>query len=319
MYKKKNFLINLNKLNIRTERIDKILSKSLKYSRSQIKKWMLNKKVKINGKIVNKPSKRFPKNKMFVEILLKISNFIKPQNIPLNIIYEDDEITVINKQSNLVVHPGAGNDNNTLLNSIIYHYPKNILLPRGGIVHRLDKNTTGLMIIAKTVFSYNKLKEDFKLQKIKKEYEAIVYGVTKKNGKIDIPISRDKIKRISMSVNLTGKKSITLYKAIEYFNLYTRLKIIPKSGRTHQIRVHMAYIKHFILGDPIYKQKKNICLNDSKKIRNFIKKFNRQALHSKKLTLIPPGNNREIKLCAEVPNDMKKLINLLRLDKLKNN
>lgn len=316
MFKKLKFLLHIQKKQL-GKRIDKILSELLvKFSRSKIKKLILDKKIKINEKIIYKPDKKiFKSKKIIVEILLKKVKKLKAQKILLDIIYEDDQLMVVNKPANLVVHPGAGNIDKTLLNGLLYYNPFLINLPRSGIVHRLDKNTTGLIIIAKTIISYNKLIEYFKLKKVFREYEAVVYGIVDKNGTINKPIRRHSKNRIKMITNKFGKKAITHYKVIENFRFNTRLKILLHSGRTHQIRVHMDYINHPLVGDPLYKKK--IFLNKSK---NFflLKNFNRQALHAAKLSLFHPITKNKMEWKVKIPNDMQELVNKLRKDKFKN-
>lgn len=314
-FKKKNFFGYIKKKQY-GKRLDKILSELfLRYSRSKIKKWILNKKVKINNKIFDKPDKKiFQKGKVFIEFLVEKHKINKLYNIFLNIIYEDNEILIINKPSNLVVHPGHGNKDKTLLNGILYHYPNNINIDRAGIVHRLDKNTTGIMVIAKTIYSRNKLVEDFKLKKITREYEAIVYGLVKKNGEINKPIMRHPKKRTRMITSKFGKNSITRYKIIENYRFHTRLAIQLYSGRTHQIRVHMESINHPLIGDPIYKKKfsfKKIHRN----IFNLLKNFTRQALHANRLSLYHPLSNKKMEWIAKIPNDMIELIKGLKKDK----
>lgn len=300
------------------KRLDKILAELfLKYSRSKIKQWILDKKVKINNKVFYKPDKKiFQKGKVFIKFYTEKYKINRLYNIFLNIVYEDNEILVINKPSNLVVHPGCGNKNKTLLNGIFYHYPKNIKIERGGIVHRLDKNTTGIMVIAKTIYSRNKLVENFKLKKITREYQAVVYGIVKKNGEINKPIIRHPTKRVRMITSVLGKSSITKYKVIENYRFHTRLIIKLCSGRTHQIRVHMESINHPLIGDPIYKRKCYFKKNN-RSIFNVSKNFTRQALHAYRLCLYHPLNNKKMEWIAKIPDDMIELINILRIDKKK--
>lgn len=301
------------------KRLDKILKELFfQYSRSKIKKWILDKQVIIDKKIFNKPSKKiFQEGKVFIKFFIEKYEINHLYNIFLNIIYEDNEILVINKPFNLVVHPGCGNKNKTLLNAILYHYPENKKILRGGIVHRLDKNTTGIMVVAKTIYSRNKLIENFKLRKIQREYETIVYGLIKKDGKIDKPIIRHPKNRIRMITSKVGKDSITKYEIIENFRFHTRLKIKLHSGRTHQIRVHMESINHPVVGDPIYR--KNLSFNKiPKNILYLLKKFTRQALHANKLSLCHPVTNKKMQWIAKIPNDMVELIYHLKKDRENN-
>ncbi|WP_281352184.1 RluA family pseudouridine synthase [Enterobacteriaceae endosymbiont of Donacia crassipes] len=248
---------------------------------------------------------------------MKINTFIlnkkiiwKAQNIPLDIIYEDRYILVINKKSNIVVHPGNKNIDNTIFNSIIYYYPHARDIPRAGIVHRLDKNTTGLMIIAKNIYSYFFLKQELKKHNIIRNYEAIVNGIIKNNNIIDYPIKRIyKKNNICMNVHPLGKSAITKIFIKNIFQNHTHLKVQLKTGRTHQIRVHLSYIKHSIVGDQIYKNYINNIKFYEKKISKIIK---RQALHARCIKFIHPFYNILIKLNTILPNDINNLINFLK-------
>nr|WP_281351804.1 RluA family pseudouridine synthase [Enterobacteriaceae endosymbiont of Donacia sparganii] len=251
---------------------------------------------------------------------MKVNAFIlkkqikwKAQNIFLNVVYDDKYVLVINKTSNLVVHPANKNMNNTIFNSLLYNYPYLRDVPRAGIIHRLDKNTTGLMIIAKNIDVYMFLKNELKKHNIIREYEAIVNGIIKKNDIINYPIKRIyKKKNIYMDVHPLGKKAITKYFIKNIFKNYTHLRIQLKTGRTHQIRVHLSYIKHSIVGDPVYNKYQNIFL-----INNFYKKsinkiIQRQALHACYLKFIHPFYKINIKLYSKLPNDINNLIYFLK-------
>ncbi|MBZ2279362.1 RluA family pseudouridine synthase, partial [Buchnera aphidicola] len=202
-----------------------------------------------------------------------------PENIFLNIIYEDNDILIINKNAGLVVHPGAGNMNGTILNALLYRYKNIHNLPRSGIVHRLDKNTSGLMVIAKNMYSYIFLLNLLKKRKIVREYQAIVKGNMISGGIIDNPISRHKTKKICMMTSSIGRKAITHYKIIKRFKGYTHVLLRLDTGRTHQIRVHMLHIGYPLLGDPLYCPSNYIHVSKlyDKKSAIFIQNFSRQA------------------------------------------
>ncbi|WP_343034343.1 RluA family pseudouridine synthase [Enterobacteriaceae endosymbiont of Donacia provostii] len=234
------------------------------------------------------------------------------QNIILNIIYEDKHILVINKNSNIIVHPGTKNTKNTLFNAILYYYPYARNIPRAGIIHRLDKDTTGLMIIAKNINSYFFLKQELKNHNIIRNYEAIVNGIIKNNKIINLPIKRIyKKNNIYMNVHPLGKPSMTKIFVKNIFKNYTHLKIQLTTGRTHQIRVHLSHIKHSIIGDKIYKNH-NI-FNKTKIYENKIKKIiNRQALHAYHIKFIHPFYKTYIKLNTVLPDDINNLIFFLK-------
>lgn len=213
-----------------------------------------------------------------------------------------------------MVHPGAGNLDGTVLNALLYHYPSIANVPRAGIIHRLDKNTSGLMIIAKTISAQTYLVEALQLRKITREYEAVVNGCITANGKVDEPIARHPTKRTHMAIHPMGKSAITHYRVIEHFRAHTRLKLWLESGRTHQIRVHMAYINHPLVGDPIYTGRLRQLKGVSKEFRQIINTFNYQALHATMLRLYHPSTGVQMQWHADINDDMSVLINTLKAD-----
>ncbi|WP_343189826.1 RluA family pseudouridine synthase [Buchnera aphidicola] len=306
--KKNVFFVSLKK----KCRLDIILKKNFcKYSRSKLKHFVLNEKVFVDGKICKKPSKRINFSIIiFIENFFKKKNFL-PENIFLNFVYIDRDISIIDKEKGIVMHPGNGNATGTILNAILYHFKESKNIPRAGIVHRLDKDTTGLFIIARNFLSYSKLLTLIKKRKIIREYEAIVEGNILCDGVISKPIKRHSFFRTKMCVNKFGKKSITYYKVIKRFSNCTHVRIRLKTGRTHQIRVHFLYINHPIVGDKKYFDNRNIHFIEERCI-NYIKKFSRQALHSVMLKLNHPVNNKSLEFYSNVPKDMKKLIKFLQ-------
>uniref|UniRef100_UPI003F5CBD26 23S rRNA pseudouridine(1911/1915/1917) synthase RluD n=1 Tax=Buchnera aphidicola TaxID=9 RepID=UPI003F5CBD26 len=297
------------------KRLDKVLVHLFSfYSRSILQKLILDGKVMINNKFVYKPSQRlfggekiviFPKNIKDVQP--------KAEDIKINIIYEDDDILVIDKSSNLVVHPYPGNNKGTLLNALMFHNKNINYVPRCGIVHRLDKNTTGLMVVAKNFLSYNILKRLIKNKKIKREYRAIVNGKVLTGGTVNQPIRRHLINRMKMIVHPKGRKSITHYRVIEKFRYHTYLKIFLETGRTHQIRVHMLHVHHSILGDPTYKNNKNnFFFKTSDKLKKKLSKFPRQALHASKLSFLHPTKKINMSCKSRLPTDMQNILMCLR-------
>ncbi|XZR53146.1 MAG: RluA family pseudouridine synthase [Enterobacteriaceae bacterium] len=295
------------------KRLDKILSFLLpKYSRSYIKKLIINNKVKSNFKLLNKPNTKIFKKILVKIILTKKKKKIKSENIKLNILYEDKYLLIINKKSNFVVHPGYNNFTHTLINALIYYNKTLIFIYRLGIIHRLDKDTSGLIIITKTLLTRKLLINSLKYHKIYKEYEGIVLGKIKNNGFINANISRNKKNRVKMNINKNGKNAISYYKIINTFKKYTRIKILIKTGRTHQIRIHMLYINHPILFDKKYK-KKNVNFIFNKYI--FIK-TKRQILHSCFLNFYHPIFGFNINCFSKIPLDILNLINIIN-NKLK--
>lgn len=299
------------------QRLDCALSMLLpNYSRSQIKRWIISERVKVDNKIVV-----IPRKKMLGGELVAIENVndchenIYPQNIPINIVYEDNDILVINKEDNMVVHPGIGNYSGTILNALLYRYPSIIQVVRAGIVQRLDKDTTGLMVVAKNIRSYHNLLQLFKERKIIREYEAVVYGKFSCNiGVINQPIRRHNVHRTCMTVHAMGKPAITYYYIMETFGIhYSRIRIRLKTGRTHQIRVHMTYIDHPLIGDQKYRKFISYLHNISNcELNNYLCFFKRQALHACTLQLHHPSTRELMRWDIPLPKDIMHLINILR-------
>ncbi len=306
------------------KRLDIFLSENIKqYTRSFLKKLITNKQVKLNNSTLISPSIKVKYlDRIIVNIIEKNLQNIVPKKIELNIIYEDKNILVINKPKGMVVHPGAGNYENTLVNALLFKYKKNLSdlngVLRPGIVHRIDKDTSGLLVIAKNNFAHANLGDQFSKHTIKRKYLCLSWGVVRPlSGKINTLITRDKKNRQLMTVSeVNGKKAITNYKTIKVFNI----KDIPKislieceleTGRTHQIRVHLKYKGTSLLGDKQY-GKKNIKF---KKINNdFFVKLNElsgQALHAKTLEFIHPTTKKLMSFNSNLPNGFKKILNLL--------
>ncbi|MBP9742704.1 MAG: 23S rRNA pseudouridine(1911/1915/1917) synthase RluD [Burkholderiales bacterium] len=232
-----------------------------------------------------------------------------PQNIPLNIIYEDSDILVINKPSNLTVHPGHGNWSNTLLNGLLFHYPELKYLPRAGIVHRLDKDTTGLMVIAKTLIAQNNLVQQLQNRSVTRIYHAIVEGHTAESGIIQHNIGRDPSNRIKMTtLAFGGKEAITHFQVLKYFEYFSYIECKLETGRTHQIRVHLKSLGHPLVGDQTYGSKKR---NYPEVINNAITQLNRQALHALKLSLIHPVNNQIMEFTSPLSQDMQDMLQVI--------
>jgi 23S rRNA pseudouridine1911/1915/1917 synthase len=285
------------------------------YSRSRLKEWILGGQVKVDGKVVIKA-----REKMFGGELIDINAEIEPeirfeaQNIPLNIVYEDDDIIVINKPAGLVVHPGAGNPDGTVLNALLHHCPQLDIVPRAGIVHRLDKDTTGLMVVAKTIAAQTNLVDALQAREITREYEAVANGIMTAGGIVDEPIGRHSTKRTHMAVSMTGRPSVTHYRVMEKYRLHTRLRLRLETGRTHQIRVHMSYITHPLVGDPVYGGRPRPPKNATPELLEYLRSFKRQALHAAMLELYHPISGELMTWRADLPEDFVKLVSLLKED-----
>lgn len=297
------------------QRLDQALAELFPdYSRSRIKEWILDNRVQVNDKIINKPKeKMLGGEKIEVDALIEEDVRWEPQNIPLNIVYEDDDILVINKPRDLVVHPGAGNPDGTVLNAL-YRYPEIVNVPRAGIVHRLDKDTTGLMVVAKTVPAQTHLVEALQRREITREYEAVATGRMTAGGLVNEPISRHPTKRTHMAVHPMGKPAVTHYRVMEHFRAHTRLRLRLETGRTHQIRVHMAHIHHPLIGDQLYGGRPRPLKGASEEFRETLRRFDRQALHATMLRLYHPITGIEMEWHAPLPDDMVELIRVLKVD-----
>lgn len=298
------------------QRLDQALAELFPdYSRSRIKEWILDNRVQVNDKIINKPKeKMLGGEKIEVDALIEEDVRWEPQNIPLNIVYEDDDILVINKPRDLVVHPGAGNPDGTVLNAFLYRYPEIVNVPRAGIVHRLDKDTTGLMVVAKTVPAQTHLVEALQRREITREYEAVATGRMTAGGLVNEPISRHPTKRTHMAVHPMGKPAVTHYRVMEHFRAHTRLRLRLETGRTHQIRVHMAHIHHPLIGDQLYGGRPRPLKGASEEFRETLRRFDRQALHATMLRLYHPITGIEMEWHAPLPDDMVELIRVLKVD-----
>ena len=294
-------------------RIDSALSEMLPdYSRSKITAWIKSGDALINSKTF-KPKDRV-NGTAIVSLTLnqKQSNDWIAEKIPLNIVYEDEDIIVINKQFGLVTHPGAGNWSGTLANALLYYDSTLSSLDRAGIVHRLDKNTSGLMVVARNEKSQKYLVEQLQNHSVDREYSAIVYGHMIAGGTVDEPIGRDPKDRVKQAVLMSGKEATTHYRAIDRFKSHTHVKAILETGRTHQIRVHLSHVGHSLIGDPMYGGRVRFPKKASEELKDVLINFKRQALHSKKLTLTHPISGEKMSWKAPLPDDMLNLLEVLR-------
>lgn len=233
------------------------------------------------------------------------------ENIPLDIVYTDKDIIILNKPAGLVVHPGAGNREHTLLNALLYHAPELEQIPRAGIVQRLDKDTSGLMVIARNLTAHTWLVEQLHDRLVTREYRCIVSGVMTAGGVVDAPIGRHPFKRKMMAVVETGKPAVTHYRVLKKFQANTYIQLRLESGRTHQIRVHMAHIRFPVVGDPVYGGRQRFPKNAGPVLIQALQSFPRQALHASRLELVHPRTRKTMEYEAPVPQDMQHLLGLL--------
>lgn len=300
------------------KRLDQALAAIFpEYSRSRLKDWIEKGHVLVNGHSMR------PKDKVFGNESVEIKAEIEQQSedwraeyIPLKIIFEDSHILVINKPAGLVVHPAAGNRAGTLVNALLHHAEELKNLPRAGIVHRLDKDTTGLLVVAKTLQAHNSLVSQLQARSLKREYEAVVWGNILSGGTVDANIARHPQDRKRMAVVETGKEAITHYRVLKRFKSHTHLQIKLETGRTHQIRVHFSYIHYPIVGDKTYGGRLRVPPKASESLLNMLRNFSRQALHARRLGLVHPLTGEEMMFEAEIPADFKALLEELNKNDL---
>jgi len=297
-------------------RLDQVLAKLFpEYSRAKLQNWVQNQKVTVDGQHKKNRDKVAAGEAIAIEAELEKIATWSAQAIELAIVYEDDDILIINKPVGLVVHPGAGNREGTLVNALLHYYPPLDQLPRAGLVHRLDKDTSGLLIVAKTMLAHTRLVRMIQKRQIAREYTAIVAGNLIAGGTIDQPIGRHPRQRTKMAVIETGKTAITHYRVLERFRGYTLLKVILDTGRTHQIRVHMAWLHYPLVGDSLYGWRLRLPPRAGSELVLALQSFKKQALHATRLGLEHPVTREKLKWEVPLPDEMQHLISLLSQDR----
>lgn len=298
------------------QRLDQALAQLLpNYSRTQLKNWLDDGSLLVNGKQAKGKAKVKGQESITLKATLKAEEKWQPEAIALPVIFEDESFLVINKPVGMVVHPGAGNPNSTLLNAILHHVPDANVLPRAGIIHRLDKDTSGLLVIAKTPDAFKNLTHQLKKRHISREYQAIVYGSMISGGTVDASIDRHPIERKRMAVVESGKRAVTHYRVAEKYRALTLLNVKLETGRTHQIRVHLSHIRHPIIGDTLYGGRVQLSKGMTPELITYLRQFKRQALHACKLGFTHPTSGEWVQFEAPLPTDMTTLVQLLRDDK----
>ncbi|MEJ2061633.1 MAG: 23S rRNA pseudouridine(1911/1915/1917) synthase RluD [Gammaproteobacteria bacterium] len=297
-------------------RLDQALAELFpEYSRSRLQAWIRQGCVRLDGATVTVP--RTPVaggEQVELAVRLEPQGEVEAQAIPLDVVYEDDHLLVLNKPAGLVVHPAAGNPDRTLQNALLHHAPSLAALPRAGIVHRLDKETSGLMVVAKTLKAHKQLVDQLQARTVKREYLALVQGTIVAGGTVDAPIGRHPVDRKRMAVVGGGRAAITHYRVEERFPHHTLLRVSLETGRTHQIRVHMAHIRHPIVGDPVYGGRLRLPAGVSEHFREALRGFRRQALHATRLSLVHPDTGETCSWEAPPPQDFAGLLALLRTE-----
>ena len=296
-------------------RLDQAIATLLsQYSRARIQQWIKAGDLTVDGKVLKPKDKVQLDQHVQIQAILIPEETWEPENIPLAIIYEDDDILVLNKPAGLVVHPAVGNRNSTLLNALIHHAPSLAELPRAGIIHRLDKDTTGLMVVTKTLISHNYLVDQMQQRLIKRQYQTIVVGTVIAGGTINKPLGRHPTRRTHMAVIDDGKPAVTHYRVKTRFRAHTHLEVQLETGRTHQIRVHLSHAKLPIVGDQTYNPRLLIPPKCTEQLNTTLLNFKRQALHASNLALTHPTTGEEMSWEAPLPGDMQDLLQALEAD-----
>ncbi|MFT6102124.1 MAG: 23S rRNA pseudouridine1911/1915/1917 synthase [Candidatus Endobugula sp.] len=302
------------------KRVDQVATRLFEqYSRSRIQEWIKQESILVDGCSCRVKDKLIGGESITLNAeLVEVDRWVA-QDIPVNEVYSDDHIIIINKPAGLVVHPGAGMPDSTLLNGLLFHYPELSTLPRAGIVHRLDKDTTGLMVIARSLLAHTSLVQQLQDRSLGREYEAVAMGELTGGGVIDKPMGRHPTQRIKMAVidgqsryksgsAQTAKEAVTHYRLLKRFKGYTHIACQLETGRTHQIRVHLSHIKHPLVGDPVYLTRQKWVAGTEPELKAILADFSRQALHARRLTLVHPESGDTLEWESELPSDMQQLL-----------
>lgn len=282
------------------------------YSRARLQIWIKSGELTVNGQAKKTREKLIAGDILQLKAAVADEDRWQAEDIALDIVYEDQALLVINKPAGLVVHPAAGHASGTLLNALLAHDPDLASVPRAGIVHRLDKDTSGLMVVAKTLAAQNHLVNQLQDRTVSREYEAVVFGSMTGGGKVEADIGRHAKQRVKMAVvTLGGKEAITHYRLLKRFANHCHLRCMLETGRTHQIRVHMAHIKHPLVGDPLYAGRPRLPKAASEALIQGLRNFGRQALHARRLSLIHPSTEEEISWEVPLADDIVELLALL--------
>ncbi len=296
-------------------RLDQALSQLLpEYSRSKIQDWIKQGFITLNDSNPKPREKVYSGDRLQLDIPQTIKTYDQPQAIEFGILYQDDALFVIDKPAGLVVHPAAGHQTGTLVNGLLHRDPALQQLPRAGIVHRLDKDTSGVMVVARNLQAHSALVEALQQRDVKREYVAIAQGVITAGRTIEQPIARHPVDRKRMAVRPDGKEAITRFSVRERFRAHSLIDVQLQTGRTHQIRVHMAYLHHPLVGDPVYGGRLSLPKGISPGLEQVLRNFKRQALHAWRLSFQHPLSGEAMSFAAELPTDMQQLIEVLGED-----
>ena len=286
------------------------------FSRSRLSEWIKSGDALLDGRQVRPRDPVRGGETVSLSVVLDTQTHAEPEDIPLNVLYEDADVIVIDKPAGLVVHPGAGNHSGTLVNALLFRDPSLAALPRAGIVHRLDKDTSGVMVVARSLPAHTSLVAQLSAREVHRQYLAIVAGALVSGGTANSAIDRHPRDRLRMAVREDGRDAITHYRLRDRYRAHTALECRLETGRTHQIRVHMAHLKHPIIGDPLYGGSLKLPKGASEELIAALRGFRRQALHAETLEFRHPVSGEPVRCTADVPPDMQELMRLLRADAL---
>ncbi|ARS53113.1 23S rRNA pseudouridine(1911/1915/1917) synthase RluD [Kushneria konosiri] len=297
-------------------RLDQVAAELFdEFSRERLKGWIKEGALTVDGQRLRPRAPVMSGAVLALNAVLEENRVWEAEAIALDIVHEDDDVLVINKPVGLVVHPAAGNQSGTLLNALLHHAPALATLPRAGIVHRLDKDTSGLMVVAKTLAAQTSLVEQLQARRVKREYDAIVTGAMIAGGKVDAPIGRHPVDRKRQAVVANGgKPAVTHYRVVERFRGHTHVRCRLETGRTHQIRVHMAHQRFPLVGDPVYGGRLKLPAGAGEALKEVLRHFSRQALHARRLAFMHPTHHELVEFGVELPDDMFMLLDILRED-----
>lgn len=293
-------------------RLDQVLVELFPdYSRSRLQAWIKDGQVTVDGRLPRPRDKLWGGEALALNAVESVETPWAGEAIPLHVIYEDQALLVIDKPAGLVVHPAAGNWEGTLVNALLHYAPELANLPRAGVVHRLDKDTSGLLVVARTLAAHKSLVAQLQARTVKREYEAVAAGVMTAGGTVEAPIARHPVDRKRMAVVGGGREAVSHYRVVRRFRAHTHIKVRLETGRTHQIRVHMAHIHHPLLGDPVYGGRLRMPAGCSEALREALHAFKRQALHAGALGLLHPESGEAMDWRVPLPADMQKLLEVL--------
>ncbi|HEU0224238.1 MAG TPA: 23S rRNA pseudouridine(1911/1915/1917) synthase RluD [Steroidobacteraceae bacterium] len=296
-------------------RLDQALADAWpEYSRSKLKRWIDAGWLRVDGRVPKPREVVAGGERIALDAPVEDAVELHPQPIPLAIAWQDADVIVVNKPAGLVVHPGAGNPTGTLQNALLAFDARLAKLPRAGIVHRLDKDTTGLLLVARNEGAREALTGALAARAVKREYQAVCVGVMTAGGTVDAPIDRHPVKRQRMAVRSDGREAVTHYRVLERFRRHTLVRVMLETGRTHQIRLHLAHAGYPLVGDPVYGGRLLLPKGAAPALESALRSFRRQALHAAALAFPHPKDGRVVEVTAGLPADMQALIGALRQD-----